>query len=315
MHYITHNCAFGAPPKQGWQRSAYIFLSASLVLSGCTTPAFTQATGAKAGLCGQEVAEAALSAYDDLGAVADDYAYYQGYLRIVVSPEPDKVDFTKVSDADMSALLAERARVCRQLKNAYALFYQLCSNRTDPQTNPSYAALSETLKALSKDESSSPETKKLAGELSNDVVSQWQAMRIVRTQAVIERLTHDFRALWEKDVPAWNAYIDDVYIHHYAAGLLSLRLSNFDEKELVKKVDDPYGAPVKAGLFKLQKYREASQKAAHLKEKLQRVSKAFEQLTLLHRQLSDPAVAQSDLLTTQNKIARYAEKAEQGRKE
>jgi len=140
-------------------------------------------------------------------------------------------------------------------------------------------------------------------------------MRIVRTQAVIERLTHDFRALWEKDVPAWNAYIDDVYIHHYAAGLLSLRLSNFDEKELVKKVDDPYGAPVKAGLFKLQKYREASQKAAHLKEKLQRVSKAFEQLTLLHRQLSDPAVAQSDLLTTQNKIARYAEKAEQSRKE
>lgn len=315
MYSIKQNDALRTAPTKCTRKCVCVLLLASFILSGCITPAFTRATGAKAGLCGQDVVEAALSAYGDLGSVATDNAYYQGYLRIIVSPEPDKVDFTKVSDADMSGLLDERIRVYRQCKNAYALFYQLCSDRTSEQARQSYTALFETLKALSKDESASAETKKMVGDLSDTFVSQWQAKRMAQTQAVLVQLTNDLRALWEKEVPVWTTYIDNVYIHHYASGLLSLRLANFDEKELVKKVDDPYGAPIKAGLYKLQKYREAGQKAARLKEKLQQVSKAFEQLALLQRQLTDPAATPADRLTTQSKIGRYAEQAEQNRKE
>jgi hypothetical protein len=53
----------------------------------------------------------------------------------------------------------------------------------------------------------------------------------------------DFGALWEKELPTWDAYIESIYLRHYASGLLSLRLANFDEKELAKRVDEPYGIP------------------------------------------------------------------------
>jgi hypothetical protein len=45
---------------------------------------------------------------------------------------------------------------------------------------------------------------------------------------------------------------------------------------------------VKAGLFKLQKYREAEQKATRLKRELRNVSKAFQTLSTAHRLLAGP---------------------------
>ena len=314
MWFITLHGESGFPRRGCALGRKVLLLSACLTLSGCAT-AFTRTTGAKAGLCGQEVADAALSAYDDLQAIADDNAYYQGYLRIVVSPEPDKVDFTRVSDADMSGLIEQRVRAYRQFRNAYALFQQLCSDESGQSASQSYASLFETLKSLTSDESSSPETKKTVAGLPGDLAALWQARRIARMQSVLGRLAADLGALWDKEIPVWDNYIDAVYIQHYASGLLSLRLSNFDEKDLAKAVDAPYGTPVKAGLYKLQKYREASLKAARLKEELRRVSKAFQQLATLHRQLSGPATALSDILDTQNKIGHYAALAEKPGKE
>ena len=293
---------------------AALLLSLSLLLSGCAT-ALTRTTGAKAGLCGQEAADAALSAYDSLQSVASDNAYYQGYLRIVVSPEPDKVDFTRVSDADMSSLIEQRVRVYRQFRDAYALFQQLCADESDPNAAQDFASLFETLKGLSGDETVSVETKKAVAELPDGFTALWQASRIARIQTALGKLAAELGVLWDKDIPVWDSYIDAVYIQHYASGLLSLRLSNFDEKDLSKAVDAPYGTPVKAGLYKLQKYREACQKAARLKEQLRLVSKAFRQLATLHRQLSSQTPAFADILATQSKIGHYAALAEKTGKE
>ena len=307
--------AEGASSRLGYAfgRTA-LLLSAALAFSGCAT-AFTRTTGAKAGLSGQAVADSALSVYDDLLSVAADNAYYQGYLRIVVSPEPDKVDFTRVSDADMSGLVEQRVRVYRRFRNAYAQFQLLCSDESGQRESQSYASLFETLKGLSNDESVSPETKQTVAGLPGDLAALWQARRIARMQSALGKLAADLGALWDKEIPVWDAYIDAVYIDHYAAGLLSLRLSNFSENDLAKAVDDPYGLPVKAGLFKLQKYREASQRAARLKGELRLVSKAFQQLATLHRQLSGPSATPADILDTRNKIGHYSALAEKSGKE
>ena len=293
---------------------AALLLSASLTVSGCAT-AFTRTTGAKASLCGQEVAEAALSAYSDLQTVAGDNIYFQGYLRVIVSPEPDKVDFARVPDADLSGLIEQRVGIYRQFRCAYALFQQLCSDDSGQNASQSYASLFETLKALSKEESVSAEAKKTVAGLPGDFATLWQTRRIARVQNAIGILASELGALWDKELPAWNAYIDAVYIDHYASGLLSLRLANFDEKDLAKAVNDPYSVPVKAGLYKLQKYREACQKAARLKEELRLVSTAFQQLAGLHRQLSSPTATLADILDAQNKIRHYTALADKTGKE
>ncbi len=314
MFSITLCCSRSIPCRGRALGQAALLLSASLTVSGCAT-AFIRTAGAKAGLCGQEVADAALSAYSDLRAVAGDNTYFQGYLRVVVSPEPDGVDFTRVSDAGMPGLLEQRVRAYRQFRNAYALFQQLCSDDSSQNASQSYASLFETLKALSKEESVSAESKKTVAGLPGDFATLWQAKRIARVQSALGKLASELGALWDKEIPVWDAYIDAVYIDHYASGLLSLRLANFDEKELVKAVSDPYSVPVKAGLYKLQKYREACQKAARLKDELRLVSKAFQQLESLHRQLSGPAAGLADLLDAQNKIGHYAALAEKAGKE
>ena len=277
----------------------------ALLVSGCAT-SLTRATGAKAGLCGLQVADAALGAYEDLRATAGDNAYYQGYLRMVVSPQPDAVDFTQVSDANLSVQIEQRIRTYRQVRTAYALLQQLCADGTARDASQSYAALFETLRGLSADTAASAETKKLVSELPSDLSALLRARQIARAQTALGQTAKDLAALWDKELPIWNDYIDSVYVRHYASGLLSLRLSNFDEKELNKAVDGPYGVPVKAGLFKLQKYREAVQKADSLKAELRLVSNALQQLTVLHRQLSDTATPFADVINTQRQIGHYA---------
>ena len=287
-----------------------LFFWIGLLVSGCATST-VRATGSKAGLCGQQAADAALHVYEDLRSVAKDNTYHQGYLRIVVSSEPDAVDFTKVSDADFSVQIEPRIQVYRRVRDAYLLLQQLCSGESERDAAQSYAALFETLRALSADDSASAETKKLVSELPSDLSALLRARRIARAQSALARAAADLAALWDKELPAWNDYIDAVYIGHYASGLLSLRLANFDEKELSKAVDGPYRAPVKAGLFKLQKYSEASQKADRLKEELRLVSAGFQQLLVLHRQLSDSSTPFADIHDTQRRIGRYASLAEE----
>ena len=255
-----------------------------LLLAGCAT-SFSRSEGDRIALCGQEAADGALAFYEDARTAAADNAYYQGYLRIVVSPEPDKVDFTRVSDAAVANEIDQRIKTYRAVRSAYALFQQLCVDDAGKQTAPSYAALAETLKALSGEDTSFTETKKMAAALPNDwVVSRRQARRIDQAQRVLAKLSLELSTLWEKEAPVWEAYIDTVYLRHYAAGLLSLRQANFDEKELAKTVAEPYGITVKAGLFKLQKYREAQQKADRLKREIQQVSKTFDRLAQFNRQ-------------------------------
>lgn len=265
-----------------------------LLLAGCAT-SFSRSEGNRVALGGQEAADGALAFYEDIRAVASDNAYYQGYLRIVASPEPDKVDFTRVSDATVAGEVDQRIKTCREVRAAYSLFQQLSADDAGKQTEQSYAALAETLKALSGDDTSFAETKQMAAALPNDrVVSRWQSRRIRQMQSVLAKLSGELAALWNKETPVWENYIDDVYLRHYASGLLSLRQANFDEKELAKAVAEPYGIPVKAGLFKLQKYREAQQKADHLKRELQQVSKAFDRLAQLHRQAGVAAATAAD---------------------
>ena len=304
----SHHQRNGESRRGARDRIALVAL-AGLLVSGCTT-SFTRTTGTQAGLCGLQVADAALGAYEDLRAVAGDNAYYQGYLRIVVSPQPDAVDFTQVSDAALSVQIEQRIRTYRQVRAAYALLQQLCSGGTARDASQAYAALFETLRGLSADDAASAETKKMVSELPADLSSLLQARQIARAQSALGQTAKDLSALWDKELPTWNDYIDSVYVRHYAAGLLSLRLSNFDERELNKVAEGPYGAPIKAGLFKLQKYREAVQKADSLKAELLLVSNALQQLAVLHRQLSDTVTPFADVLSTQRQIGHYVGRAD-----
>jgi hypothetical protein len=238
-----------------------------------------RSSGTQTALGGQAVADAALAAYADLQTVAADNAYYQGYLRIV--------DLADASDADVSGRIAARVQAYRQFRRVNVLFAQLCADGAGDGASEAYAALVETLKGFSQDDALSADTRKMAAQLPGDAASLWQAHLIARVQPVLNKLQTEFGALWQKEVPIWDAYIDGVYLNHYASGLQSLRLAHFDDKELAKRVDEPYGTAVKAGLFKLQKYREASQKAAALKQELRRVSQAFEELASTHRLVTE----------------------------
>ena len=276
------------------------------LVSGCATE-FTRTAGGKAGLCGQEAADSAIGFYESLRTVADDNTYYQGYLRIVVSPEPDKVDFTRVSDADLSREIEPRIKTYRAVRTAYSLFQQLCADESGKSAGQSYAALTETLRALSADETTLSETKKLATALPGDFAARCQVRRIAQAQVVLEKLSSELATLWDKEIPIWDDYIDGVYIRHYASGLLSLRLANFDEKELAKAVSDPYGISVKAGLFKLQKYREATLKAAKLKAELRQVSKTFHLLDVLQRQVASSSASLAETRLIQDAAKRQTE--------
>lgn len=288
-----------------------------LLISGCTTATTTRNSATQASLSGLAAADAALGAYDALRDVASDNAYYQGYLRIVVSSEPDKVDFTHVSDADMSHLIDQRVAVFRQFRNAYVLFQHLCAGdaASDNSADQSYASLFETLKGLSKDEAVSSETKKTVAELPSDFTALLMARKIRSIQAILRKLTTEMGVLWNRDLPVWNSYIDAVYIEHYASALTSLQLANFDEKDLAKAVTDPYPAPVKAGLYKLQKYREACLKADRLKNELRQVAKAFLQVDDHLRLLSATAVPPNTFPDSQNATVRTVTLAQQPRKE
>lgn len=240
-----------------------------------------------------EATAAAIKACEALGDLQSDNAYNQGYLRIVVSPMPDRVDFTAVPEADFSPQLEKRVAAFQRLHAAYDLFAQLCEGKTAKDASQSYAAMTETLKGLSRDEAASSATKAAVSQLPGDLAGLWQAKRIARAEHTLGRISADMAALWERDRAAWDDAIDAVYLRHYASGILSLGIENFDEKELGKAVNAPYRTPVKAGLYKLELYRAAQQKATRLKAKLREVSDAFQQLTLLHGQPEGTSVAQA----------------------
>jgi hypothetical protein len=253
-------------------------LAASLAASGCATGSARSAAGRTA----QEVqaaADAALASYEALRAVSADSASNQGYLRVVVSPEPDAVDFTRVPDASMNDLIARRVRACRMVKEAAAQLRLACEGSARAEAVQSYAAAVEALQGYSDDTTATAEFKKLAAALPNDLTLLWQARRIARLHAAIGRAAAELGALWQRETPTWEDYVDAAYITHYASGLLSLRLSNFDENELARKVSDPYRLPVKAGLFKLQKYQEAVRSADAIKARLRQTSEAFERIS------------------------------------
>lgn len=256
--------------------------------AGCATT--NRTTGLQAARAGMDATESAIKACEALGDLKPDNAYYQGYLRIVVSPTPDRVDFTAVSEADFSQQIENRIASLRHLHAAYDLFGQLCEGKTAKDASQSYAALVETLKGLSHDAAASAATKAAASQLPGDLAALWQAKRIARAERILGRLSADMAALWERDRIAWDDAIDAVYIRHYASGILSLGLENFDEKELGKAVGAPYHPPVKAGLYKLGLYREAQQKAARLKAKLSEVSDAFRQTLLLYGQPEEASI-------------------------
>ncbi|MEI8354008.1 MAG: hypothetical protein WCG22_05830 [Lentisphaerota bacterium] len=253
-------------------------LAASLAVSGCATGSVRTAASRTA----QEVqaaTDSALVSYEALRTVSADSAYKQGYLRVVVSTEPDAVDFTRVPDASMNDLLDTRIRTCRMVKEAAAQLRLACEGAARAEALQSYAAAVEALQGISNDTTSSVEFRKLAADLPNDLTLLWQARRIARLRAALERAAAELGTLWKREIPTWEDYVDTAYITHYASGLLSLRLANFDENELAKKVSDPYRIPVKAGLFKLQKYNEAVQSAAMIMQKLRLTSEAFERIS------------------------------------
>jgi len=253
-------------------------LFASLAVSGCATGSVRTAASRTA----QEVqtaADSALVSYEALRAVSADSAYNQSYLRVVVSPEPDAVDFTRVPDASMNDLLDTRIRTCRMVKEAAAQFRLACEGAVRAEAVQSYAAAVEALQGFSEDPTSTVEFRKLATDLPNDLTLLWQARRIARLHAALERAAAELGALWQQEIPTWEDYVNAAYITHYASGLLSLRLANFDENELAKKVSDPYRIPVKAGLFKLQKFHEAVQAADTIRLKLRQTSGTFERIS------------------------------------
>ncbi|MEI8192099.1 MAG: hypothetical protein WCI75_20510, partial [candidate division NC10 bacterium] len=133
---------------------------------------------------------------------------------------------------------------------------------------------------------------KLAAALPNDLTLLWQARRIARLHAALGRAAAELGALWQREIPTWEDYVNAAYITHYASGLLSLRLANFDENELARKVSDPYRIPVKAGLFKLQKFHEAVQSVATITQKLRQTSEAFERISV--PQAPAPGVGQKE---------------------
>jgi hypothetical protein len=265
---------FGRPRNRRLPDCAICLLAASLAVSGCATGSVRTAASRTA----QEVqaaTDSALVSYEALRTVSADSAYKQGYLRVVVSTEPDAVDFTRVPDASMNDLLDTRIRTCRMVKEAAAQLRLACEGAARAEAVQSYAAAVEALQGISNDTTSSVEFKKLASGLPNDLTLLWQARRIARLRAALERAAAELGALWQQEIPTWEDYVEAAYITHYASGLLSLRLANFDENELAKKVSDPYRIPVKAGLFKLQKFNEAVQAADTIRLKLRQTSEAF----------------------------------------
>jgi len=254
-------------------------LAVALAVSGCATGAARMAD-ARAAQDAQGALDAALSSYETLRTVAADHAYQQGYLRVVMSPEPDAVDFTAVADAAMDDLLDARSRACRQVREAAVQLRLLCEDRA--AAAQSYAAAVEAMRGYSADQAATAEFRKLAAALPGDLTAARQARRIERLRVALDRAAAELAALWEQERPTWESYVETVYINQYAAGLLSLRLANFDEKELARQVNDPYRLPVKAGLFKLQRVREAAQSAAKIRTKLRQTSEAFERVAATH---------------------------------
>ncbi len=257
---------------------AVCMLAAALAVSGCATGS-TRTAASRTAQEVQTAADSAVASYEALRAVSVDSAYNQGYLRVVVSPEPDAVDFTRVPDASMNDLLDTRIRTCRMVKEAAAQLRLACEGAARAEAVQSYAAAVEALQGFSEDPTSTAEFRKLASALPNDLTRLWQARRIARLHAALGRAAAELGVLWKREIPTWKDYVDAAYITHYASGLLSLRLSNFDENELARKVPDPYRIPVKAGLFKLQKFHEAVRSADAIKLKLRQTSEAFERFS------------------------------------
>lgn len=260
--------------QHGRRTGLVLVCAAALSLSGCVGPSVRTAAADTA----REVhlaATAALTSYEALRTVAADSAYNQGYLRVVMSPQPDAVDFTAVADADMSALIDIRTRTCRQIVAAADGLRLACGTRAKAEAVQSYAAAVEAIKGFSADTTANTEFKKLATALPNTLGALWQTRRLVALHDALGAAAAELAALWGKERSTWEAYVEDAYITAYATGLLSLRLTSFDEKGLAK-VDAPYPTPVKAGLFKLQKYREAVLAAEKIKTTLRQTSEAFE---------------------------------------
>ncbi|NLL84318.1 MAG: hypothetical protein GX230_08785 [Lentisphaerae bacterium] len=266
------------------------FSKAGLVLAlGCTILLFTTTgciSAASRTCCAHTAqqallaADAALSSYDALRTVASDSLYNQGYMRVVVSPEPDAVDFTNVADADMSTLLDLRSSTCRQVKLAAEQLQLACGAQSKTEAVQSYAAIVEALRGFAKDPAANAEFKKMAAALPEGVTATWQSRRMEQTRSALAAATIELATLWKKERATWEEYIDDAYISGYASGILSLRLDSFDEKELAKIVKDPYDLPVKAGLYKMTKYFDALQSAGKVKAKLRTTTEVFDTLHL-----------------------------------
>jgi|GEM_PF-1331593 len=262
-------------------------LVGTLAVSGCATGSVRSAAGRTAQDV-QVAAESALTTYEALRTVSPASAYNQGYLRVVVSAEPDAVDFTQVPDAGMTDILDRRVKTYRQVKAAAAHLRLVCEGADKTRAVQSYAAAVEALQVLSDNDITTTEFRKLAATLPAELTAWWQTRRIARLHAALACAAAELGALWEQERPTWEGYVDTAYITQYAAGLLSLRVSDFDEKELGREVDAPYRIPVKAGLFKLQKYHEAIQAADRITVKLRQASEAFDRVAVPQPPRVDP---------------------------
>lgn len=251
----------------------------ALALAGCVSTSVRTA-GTYTALQVQAAAESTLTSYEALRTVAADSVYNQGYLRVVISPQPDGVDFTAVADADMTALLDLRLRASRQIKTAAEQLRLVCGAHAAGATAQAYAAVVESLRGFSTDTTATTEFKRLAAALPNDMTAVWQTRRLVLACDALAAAASEMAALWTNERGTWEAYVDDAYITDYASGLLSLRLSSFDEKELAKQINEPYGIAIKAGLFKMKKYYEAVRAAEKVKVKLRATSEVLEQVAV-----------------------------------
>jgi hypothetical protein len=294
-----------------------LITTALLTVSSCTTSSTLPKTRA-IGLQGQRVADAGLGVLDEMDGIKEEDRTQQMMINIVTSPAPDKIDPTKIKLADFDVSLEKRQDAYKALKKVYEKYYELANTDFGGKSKDATKGFLDSVNNLSKSAGGpadilSSSGINVASELASAAITGIQEKRLKLYNLALASLSETYSKLWVSDIVNWDKYIETVYGLH-ANSIMSLTADKFDDKKLLDKADLPFSAKNSGALFKLKLYNEAQGKAAHHKAQLRTVSKVFEELAKLHKQLAEQKVGLDDLKYTWDRLSDLIKAAEKGTK-
>jgi len=271
----------------------------SLAAGGCATSSQAIPLSKAVAARGQELATAALSAYDSI----DDAATrdQQNQLTLKALTLPAGVPLGGVTRQDFSAQLNPRRKAYRALKGAYGQFQVLADTNAGPDLSAATGGLIDAVNGLATLPDVSSQTKNILSTAAQQLATAQQQRSLRKYNAALAKIAEGYQAVWNEDLPTWKTALTGFTVA-YTSGIEGLPVTLFDGVLVQKAIEQPFAAPVAARLYQVKLISAAQSDHAATVAGLNKVAKAFDGLVAAHVALDANKPSPQDVLAAANQV-------------